>query len=119
MQLQGHPTNTTYSCHGNRSAGESWAGVQQSVRTAQSYCAVYLLPTVCAKACCAACALPHLPLLQATSSRSQLLEYIQQEAGVATLLDVRRTQGYDAAKAVDALLDSPAARQWMRAAPQV
>lgn len=55
---------------------------------------------------------------QVTSARSQLLEYIQQEAGVATLLDVRRTQAYDAAKAVDALLDSPAARQWMRAAPQ-
>jgi len=81
---------------------------------------VGLLPsTSCAGACCAACTLLHLSLLQVTSARSQLLEYIQQEAGVATLLDVRRTQAYDAAKAVDALLDSPAARQWMRAAPQV
>lgn len=48
-----------------------------------------------------------------------MLEYIQQASGVATLLDVRRTEAYDAAKAVDALLDSAAVRAWMGASNQV
>jgi hypothetical protein len=56
---------------------------------------------------------------QATSKRSDLLEFIQQEAGVATLLDVRRGEAYDAAKSVDALLNSPAVRDWMRASTKV
>jgi hypothetical protein len=38
---------------------------------------------------------------------------------VATLLDVRRTEAYDAAKAVDTLLDSAALRAWMGASNQV
>lgn len=60
----------------------------------------------------------HSPL-QATSKRSELLEFIQQEAGVASLLDVRRSEAYDAAKSVDALLNSPAVRDWLRASPKV
>lgn len=51
----------------------------------------------------------------ATSKRSDLLEFIQRESGAATLLDVRRGEAYDAAKSVDALLNSPAVRDWMRA----
>jgi hypothetical protein len=57
--------------------------------------------------------------VQATRRRSELLEYIQQASGVATLLDVRRTEAYDAAKAVDTLLDSAAVRAWMGASNQV
>lgn len=58
-------------------------------------------------------------VVQATRRRSELLEYIQQASGVATLLDVRRTEAYDAAKAVDTLLDSAAVRAWMGASNQV
>jgi hypothetical protein len=57
--------------------------------------------------------------LQATRKRSALLDFIAQEAGLATLLDVRRTEGYDAAKAVDKLLDAAVTRAWMRASTQV
>lgn len=56
---------------------------------------------------------------QATTKRSALLEFIQQQSGVATLLDVRRTEGYDAHKAVDALLDSADVRKWMGASDKV
>lgn len=66
---------------------------------------------MCDPACCVS--------WQATSKRSELLDFIQQEAGVASLLDVRRSEAYDAAKSVDALLNSPAVRDWMRASPQV
>jgi hypothetical protein len=58
-------------------------------------------------------------VLQATRARSQLLEFIQQESGVATLLDVRRTESYDAAKTVDVLLNSSEARQWMGVSNEV
>lgn len=75
--------------------------------------------------CCwdAGCAGLHLPVVlhvpQATSKRSDLLEFIQLESGVATLFDVRRNESYDAGKTVDALLSSAEVRNWMRATNQV
>lgn len=57
--------------------------------------------------------------LQATSKRSDLLEFIQLESGVATLFDVRRNESYDASKSVDKLLSSAEVRNWMRATNQV
>lgn len=56
---------------------------------------------------------------QATSKRSELLAFIQEQAGVATLLDVRRSEAYDAGKTVDALLDSADVRAWMGATSKV
>jgi hypothetical protein len=58
-------------------------------------------------------------VLQATRKRTELLEFIQQESGVATLLDVRRAESYDAAKTVDVLLNSSKVRQWMGASNEV
>lgn len=58
-------------------------------------------------------------VLQATTKRSELLEFIQQESGVATLFDVRRTESYDAAKVVDVLLNSSEVRQWIGASNEV
>jgi hypothetical protein len=48
----------------------------------------------------------------ATKLRENLVSMIQNTSGVASLLDVRRQQGYDPSNAVDAFLNRQDVRPW-------
>lgn len=56
---------------------------------------------------------------QAADKRSQLIDYIQNASGVATLLDIRRTAQYDPGERVQQLLNSSEYKTMMQADPRV